>query len=307
MRGPFVPLNDSDLEILQAVLLALHEERDLDRFRAEAPKIVLRAVPGDYFVWTENGFTNRPDPLRNLELFEHPPRMSARSMKRLLSLLDEHPFTLHARATGDWGPVKLSDFWTEEQLKASVFWKEVYREHGTGRLMACAVFRGNRFGTINVSRPLEAPDFDERDREMMRLVTPHFVMAHHAAERITSMRGGGTAESPALGLTAREIEVGRWLARGRTNPEIAKILAMQPRTVEKHVERILLKLGVENRTTAAVMIAGRLPLGSGAESRSRPERPARRPKSRTTKPSGSGKPTTVRGKSGKPPRPSSRS
>ena len=51
-------------------------------------------------------------------------------------------------------------------------------------------------------------------------------------------------------LTSRESEVLRWLAEGKTNAEIARILATQPRTVDKHCERIYQKLGVENRTAA---------------------------------------------------------
>jgi DNA-binding CsgD family transcriptional regulator len=56
-----------------------------------------------------------------------------------------------------------------------------------------------------------------------------------------------------LGLTAREAEVLSWIARGKTNGEIGTILSIRPRTVEKHVERILMKLGVETRTAAAAI------------------------------------------------------
>ena len=45
------------------------------------------------------------------------------------------------------------------------------------------------------------------------------------------------------------------MAKGKTNPEISIILQAAIRTVEKHMERILEKLAVENRTSAAVMIA----------------------------------------------------
>jgi len=60
----------------------------------------------------------------------------------------------------------------------------------------------------------------------------------------------------ALGLTAREAEVLSWIARGKTNREIAIILEMRPATVRKHVEHILMKLGVETRTAAAAMALG---------------------------------------------------
>jgi DNA-binding NarL/FixJ family response regulator len=56
-----------------------------------------------------------------------------------------------------------------------------------------------------------------------------------------------------LGLTAREMEVLTWIAEGKTNYEIGVILSACTRTICKHVERILSKLCVENRTAAAAI------------------------------------------------------
>jgi DNA-binding NarL/FixJ family response regulator len=58
-----------------------------------------------------------------------------------------------------------------------------------------------------------------------------------------------------LALTARECEVLRWLAAGNTDRDIAQILAISVRTVHKRTRRIYTKLGVETRTTAALMRA----------------------------------------------------
>jgi DNA-binding NarL/FixJ family response regulator len=59
--------------------------------------------------------------------------------------------------------------------------------------------------------------------------------------------------SSELGLTAREGEVLSWLSKGKTNRDIAQILGLSPRTVDKHLEQIYSKLGVENRTAAAAI------------------------------------------------------
>jgi DNA-binding NarL/FixJ family response regulator len=58
-----------------------------------------------------------------------------------------------------------------------------------------------------------------------------------------------------LGLTIREAEVLSWLSKGKTNRDIAQILGLSPRTVDKHLEQIYAKLGVENRTAAAAIAA----------------------------------------------------
>ncbi len=60
------------------------------------------------------------------------------------------------------------------------------------------------------------------------------------------------------GLTPREAEVLLWIARGKSNRDIGEILALSPRTVNKHLEHIYVKLGVENRASAAALATGLL-------------------------------------------------
>ncbi|MFD1626826.1 response regulator transcription factor [Azospirillum griseum] len=57
----------------------------------------------------------------------------------------------------------------------------------------------------------------------------------------------------ALGLTAREAEVLLWIANGKANRDIGEILGISPRTVNKHLEQVFSKLGVENRASAAAL------------------------------------------------------
>ena len=56
-------------------------------------------------------------------------------------------------------------------------------------------------------------------------------------------------------LTGREAEVLLWIAKGKSNRDIGEILGLSPRTVNKHLEQIYAKLGVENRASAAVRAA----------------------------------------------------
>jgi len=54
-------------------------------------------------------------------------------------------------------------------------------------------------------------------------------------------------------LTRRETEVLSWIAKGKTNRDIGEILGMSPRTVNKHLEHVFEKLGVETRAAAAAL------------------------------------------------------
>lgn len=68
--------------------------------------------------------------------------------------------------------------------------------------------------------------------------------AGHRGARVRGARPGG--------LTAREIEVLRWLAQGLTNKEIAQRMAISARTVQTHALHIYGKIGVSSRTGAAL-------------------------------------------------------
>ena len=61
-----------------------------------------------------------------------------------------------------------------------------------------------------------------------------------------------------FGLTNREAEVLTWISNGKSDRDIGTILSLSPRTINKHLEHIHKKLGVENRTSAAAMAIGAL-------------------------------------------------
>lgn len=86
----------------------------------------------------------------------------------------------------------------------------------------------------------------------------HYMGSAGANEFLLRLSKESTSAMPAefsseFGLTTREGEVLSWLSKGKTNRDIAQILGLSPRTVDKHLEQIYAKLGVENRTAAAAI------------------------------------------------------
>jgi DNA-binding NarL/FixJ family response regulator len=59
-------------------------------------------------------------------------------------------------------------------------------------------------------------------------------------------------------LTPRETEVLSWIAKGKTNRDVGEILGLSPRTVNKHLEHVFEKLGVETRAAAAALASREL-------------------------------------------------
>jgi DNA-binding NarL/FixJ family response regulator len=99
-----------------------------------------------------------------------------------------------------------------------------------------------------------------RARHLLELAAAHYTglgMTQHAARARTLLASGGTTTAgPAApsyrdGLTAREVDVLRLLAIGKSNREIAAELVVSVRTAEHHVAAIYAKIGAHRRLDAA--------------------------------------------------------
>jgi DNA-binding NarL/FixJ family response regulator len=97
------------------------------------------------------------------------------------------------------------------------------------------------------------PDNEQLRLQYMGKLGPNEFLLRLAKDSGTNMPAEFSSE---LGLTTREGEVLSWLSKGKTNRDIAQILGLSPRTVDKHLEQIYAKLGVENRTAAAAIATG---------------------------------------------------
>lgn len=74
-------------------------------------------------------------------------------------------------------------------------------------------------------------------------------------EQREGLPAGLPSEPPPHLLTSREVEVLRLLATGKTNRQVARELVVSLSTVKTHVQRIIQKLGVSDRTQASVRAA----------------------------------------------------
>jgi DNA-binding response OmpR family regulator/DNA-binding CsgD family transcriptional regulator len=105
-------------------------------------------------------------------------------------------------------------------------------------------------------------DKTERQGMKISLGTRQIELSHigHAPPdehffRIAELREGLEPEllQRALDITPRESEVLFWIAQGKSNRDASEILNISARTVNKHLEQIFIKLGVENRAAAAAI------------------------------------------------------
>jgi DNA-binding NarL/FixJ family response regulator len=119
------------------------------------------------------------------------------------------------------------------------------------------VFMTGLSETEHIVRGLEAGGVDYVTKPIVIEEMLARIRVHLANARLIRRATEGVSTAHELRkdfkLTSREVEVLSWLSKGKTNRDIAQILGLSPRTIDKHLEQIYAKLGVENRTAAAAM------------------------------------------------------
>jgi len=87
---------------------------------------------------------------------------------------------------------------------------------------------------------------------LLDLTLPHICMAVvRANANDFALKGSPQAQ---FALSAREIEVLRRVAQGKSNQQIADLLFLSPFTVKNHIQNILKKMGAKNRLEAASLL-----------------------------------------------------
>lgn len=247
-------LSHKDYAVLEQAIYELYEPRNLKSFLGDIPAILSKLVHSDYSGWYEYQIKSPGEPAILAKMAESVPATKSEVAKDLAKNITKHPFTKYfIESCGDQTALKLSDFLTQAQLQRT-FISDLYRRWGNFRHNLAIPVNGEigtacAIGFCNVKN-----DFTERDRLMLNLFRRHFDRAHRNAKIATSRAGVTVVSMKGYGFSARETEISLWLAQGKSNRDISLILHANLRTVEKHVEQILRKLGVENRTAAALLI-----------------------------------------------------
>lgn len=103
---------------------------------------------------------------------------------------------------------------------------------------------------------------DKNGRQLAVQLVPDHFRDEHLLLLNEKRRDSSWSSLAECGLTPRESEVLAWVAKGKTNAEVGTILQLSGRTVQKHLEHIYQKLGVETRTTATVRALKMLGIGN---------------------------------------------
>lgn len=158
----------------------------------------------------------------------------------------EHPLVRFHSTQRGGGTHRISDSLTDAQFRESGLFNEYYRRIGIDRVVAVPLFV-DRGLLVSFVMNRNGRDFSDRECALLDLVREPLAALYR--NLLARKRDGGFS---ALPVTPREREVLAWLAAGKTDRDIAAILGMSHRTVQKHLQHLYEKLGVETRTAAVV-------------------------------------------------------
>ncbi len=266
--------------LLEATAL-LHEAERVDQFPEQMLAALRRIVPfevgecyivdRDHQIVSACARPDRPIPLPRRDEFQRLARLHP-----LNALLCRHPG--RAFVLSDVLPLEV--FVTTDFYRLLYWPRRVNRELVAVLPESCATGdagdagdESGAGGFLRVSLRRWGPEFTEPERARMNLMLP----AIQRARRRLQARSKPVEQEPPAGvdlpdeaaffswvrsaggwpLTRRESDVVYWLAQGKTNAEIGRILGMAERTAETHALRAYPKIGVENRHGAIASITRR--------------------------------------------------
>jgi DNA-binding CsgD family transcriptional regulator len=141
--------------------------------------------------------------------------------------------------------VRWSDFYTPSELRNTPMFAEIFGPTGAKHSMLAAMPTAPGHTRRILLYRDSGSDFTERDRLVLQLLRPHLYETYLDARR----RQNGVPR-----LSAREFEVLRLAAQGRSNAAIARELFISVGTVRKHMEHVFDRTGARSRAGAAALV-----------------------------------------------------
>jgi DNA-binding CsgD family transcriptional regulator len=245
------------LREISEALICLYEPIPIDQFPQQLFQLVESLVPGTKLTFDKLEVASGT--LTHIRSYTVPDEESwLISLNKAIA--KEHPAVEYVARGGRERVLRLSDFVPRRRLRETFFYNEVLRPQDTyGQIAVLLPIPGCVAGvTLNRDR-----DFRESEMDLMRLLEAHILRAHansliytalQSAETAITVAAGSPGDARKLGLTDREAEVLYWMAQGKRDREIGVILDISHKTVGKHVEHILAKLGAETRGAAAAQL-----------------------------------------------------
>jgi DNA-binding CsgD family transcriptional regulator len=248
-------LSRRDLERALEIVHVASSADGTEPFPWPVVESLARLVPGQSVAYQEWDLRTRELPTMAVEVPVAPRPPDVAEARR--QFCRTYPLSI-LRLNGVTRPWAISDFISLRRLHRLDYYEYVLRPSGVEHQMRLwlpsspTVSRVFCFNRQSADR-----DFGERERGLLEVLRPFLAATR---ERFELRRAGPSVTVDSL--TEREAEILTWVARGKTNQEIAVLLVVSAHTVRKHLENVYAKLNVHTRTAAVARVTAPLELGA---------------------------------------------
>lgn len=167
-------------------------------------------------------------------------------------LIHTHPLVRYHSTHAGGGARRISDCVGGAHFRRQELYNDYYRRIGIDHVVAVPVVASSGL-VMSYVLNRRGRDFDDRECALLDAMRPALANLY----RFASWAGVSRESNPPVGrLTPREEEALRWVAQGKSDKQVAAALGASVRTVQKHLENAYAKLGVSNRTAAAMQLEG---------------------------------------------------
>lgn len=212
-----------------------------------------RLIDADVVTYSE--FHHASGEFRSLLSIEDTPSRRAEAMAAFARHMHSHDFwRCHPAFYGERA-LRESDFFGEEEFATLPIAREVFLPSMARRIMSIVMQSGDYVLTVSGHRVVGRAAFSDRQRDMLEAYRPHVLRSYRQAcdRTLAAMTPTDRLRIAFPELTPRQLEVASWVARGKSNEDIATILDVGIDTVKAHVKAIHAKIGADGRLAIAVM------------------------------------------------------
>jgi DNA-binding CsgD family transcriptional regulator len=159
----------------------------------------------------------------------------------------DSPVIRYYLAGGNDPAINTFELISDSALRNTGLYADCWKPFGVKYQVGLRLSSPNSIRGLSIKRDRK---FRAGDSAVLRSLYPHFRRVSMFLNEPRSKVEG----SAHVNLTARENEVLSWVRHGKRDAEVACILGISTKTVNKHMEHIMAKLGVETRTAAATCV-----------------------------------------------------
>lgn len=254
-------LSPTDVDCLLGAAETLMTASSLGQLRQRAVEALVALVPSTLVAWNEVDVGNgRIDAVTSAPV-EGEPALS----EAFITHVCDHPVIARQRSTGDPQPLAISDFVSPRTFLRTGIYADFYRH--LDALDQLSFLLPARQALIAVAVNRDRWGFSDRDRAVCALLRPLLAQTYRVVTTAAQMEellrrcSGDIRDHPLVTefqLSEREAEVLYDVAAGMASKQIAAKLGISRRTVDKHVQHAVAKLGVRTRLQAAAIVRNRL-------------------------------------------------